>query len=67
MRKKILGEGKYYVIDLTNIKNISLNFGWDTNDLDKYIINNKTHKVYYLKGIQLDEKIYYAKDVREDV
>lgn len=66
---KIYGEGSYYVIDVSKISTITLNFGdyhfdSNANNLDKYIINNKTHKVYYLKGIELNGKTYYARDVR---
>ena len=72
IKEKENNEGKYYEIDIENIKNISLSLGnyhFDNSQdsSDKYIINNKTHKVYYFKGIQLDEKIYYAKDLRQNI
>ena len=58
------------MIDLNKLKNITLNFGDyhfdNTSNLeDKYIVNDKTHNVYYLKGIELNDKIYYSRDVRK--
>lgn len=66
----------YYVIDLTALDGISLNYGADfskittdtVNDYDDlYIINEQSHHVYYARGIELDGVIYYSKDEEEDV
>lgn len=60
---------KYYVIDLTALENVTLNYGKDyekykqssyTNGTDLYIINEQSHNIYYVRGIQLDEKTYYT-------
>lgn len=67
---------KYYVLDLTKLKNIELNYGKDfetikenytANDFDVqnyqdvYVINEESHNVYYIKGINVEEKVYYAR------
>lgn len=56
----------YYIIDLAAIGNITLNYGEEgynnpnTSD-DVYIINDKTHTVYYVKGIEYtDGKLYHS-------
>lgn len=60
---------KYHVIDLEALENLSLTYGKDyetykasksNNLIDIYIINEKSHSVYYVKGIKFDEKIYYT-------
>lgn len=51
----------YYNIDLSKLGNISLNLGQGTIDEDKYIINAKTHTIYYLKGVDFEGEIYYCK------
>lgn len=53
----------YYVIDLNKIDNPTLNYGKeyrDTTSSDKYIINNDTHNIYYLRGIMYDGETYYT-------
>ena len=53
----------YYIIDLSQLKNLSLNYGkdykkWPSNKIeenindDVYIINEITHQIYYLRGIE---------------
>lgn len=53
----------YYIIDLTAIGNISLNYGRkgyeNPGDDDVYIINEATRTIYYVKGIELDGEKYY--------
>lgn len=50
----------YYQIDLNQIYNITLNYGGGTQaNGDIYIVNEKTHNVYYLKGILLENTRYY--------
>lgn len=80
---EILGEQKsnldndtYYVIDLSKLENLELNFGKDFKEVknsysnddfdiseykDLYIINEQSHNIYYVKGITADGKTYYAK------
>lgn len=59
----------YYVIDLESLDNMNLNYGQDykkyqmnpSSELtDLYVINEKSHSIYYIKGIQFDNKIYYT-------
>ena len=56
----------YYVIDLSALGNIQLNYGRAFDNVTKYpdatdiyIINEKTHTIYYPKGIEVDNIIYY--------
>ena len=56
----------YYVIDLEKLDNVTLNYGkeystWTsgTTIQDLYIINEKTHQIYYPKGIKFQDEIYY--------
>lgn len=55
--------GKYYVIDLSKLENLTLNYGKDyykwtsssvasNSNSDIYIINTTTHQIYYPKGIR---------------
>ncbi len=59
----------YYVIDLETIDNLTLTYGKDyktykeylnTEKTDLYIINEHSHTVYYVKGIEIDKKTYYT-------
>ena len=63
---------KYYVLDLTKIKNVELNYGKDFEKIkannsdvrsyeDVYVINGESHNIYYLQGIKVEEKVYYAR------
>lgn len=56
----------YYIIDLRLLQNITLTYGEGFQDLvvgssssDVYIVNDRTHIVYYLKGIEIDQEIRY--------
>lgn len=58
--------GNYYIIDLKAMEGISLNFGLEifnnpdiTSD-DVYIINEKSHNIYYPRGIEWDGEKYYS-------
>lgn len=64
--KSINDDSNYYIIDLEAIGNMTLNYGEEgysnpnTSD-DVYIVNNKTHTVYYVKGIEnANGKIYHS-------
>lgn len=57
---------KYYIIDLEAMEDIALNYGKEgfenrnsLND-DVYIINEKSHQIYYVKGIELNGKYYHT-------
>ena len=67
--------GDYLVIDLKAIENLTLNYGKDYekfknlsgngnsigDNTDLYVINENSHNIFYLKGIQLKEgKTYYT-------
>ncbi len=64
----IIGEQKnardddvYYVIDKNKLSNLTLNYGYgNLSNKDIYIINEKSHKVYYLKGTIYEGEIYYT-------
>ena len=46
----------YYKIDLSLLDNITLNNAKDrSNVTDTYIINQRSHSIYYLKGVSVDE------------
>ena len=52
----------YFQIDLSQIINVTLNYGGgDVSNRDIYIINEQSHEIYYLKGTTLDGTIYYRK------
>lgn len=53
----------YYVIDLNQLDNLTLNYGQSyraSSSKDKYIINEETHVVYYLQGINYEGKEYHT-------
>jgi len=61
----------YYVIDLSKLDDLELNYGKDfekitdysqeiSDLLDIYIINEQSHTIYYPKGIEYDGEIYYT-------
>ena len=46
----------YYKIDLNKLSNITLNNARDASNVsDVYIINEKSHVIYYLKGVSVEE------------
>lgn len=60
---------KYYVIDLEALDNINLHYGKDYTNYkntpsasytDLYVINERSHNVYYIKGIKFENDIYYT-------
>lgn len=66
-------EGEFYVLDLKSIDGLTLNYGrnyeavkdndnLNSNDEnnDVYIINKRSHNIFYLKGITVDGKDYYT-------
>ena len=74
--------GKFYVIDLSAMENITLNYGKDyekvkngeaqtsdqINDLkDIYIINETSHNIFYVEGINLDNEQYYTNYSSKDI
>ena len=65
----------YYVIDLKALDGVTLNYGRDFSNIsteedtkkceDVYIVNEQSHKVYYVKGIEMD-RIWYYTDTNDD-
>ena len=63
--------GGYYVIDLSNLDNLTLNYGREYKNCsntsvpksytDLYIINKVTHQIYYPQGIQYNGMVYFTK------
>ena len=64
-------DGAYYVIDLTKLDNLTLNYGDDykewsntstSDDLQNiYIINSVTHQIYFPHGVRSGKDYYFAK------
>ena len=71
----------YYVIDLSKLDNLTLNYGqnyleWknatnpnynEAKYKDLYIINETTHQIYYPRGIMYQNRFYYSKDLDDNV
>ena len=66
--------GNFLVIDLNAIENLTLNYGQDFknikenelgNNTDLYIINENSHNIFYLKGIKIENKMYYTNGNRD--
>lgn len=63
-------DDKIYVLELSYLSGVSLNYGKDydkvtkdneyNNEKDLYIISEETHSIYYLNGIEYDKKTYYT-------
>lgn len=53
------GDEEYYIIDINKLNNLVLTrkLTWTGNDV--YIINAKTHTIYYPEGVTLDGEKYY--------
>lgn len=71
LEKNVNDNENYYVIELSEMKDLDLNYGKDYEKisdttieiqdlLDIYIINERTHTIYYPKGINFSGKIYYT-------
>lgn len=64
--KNVNDNENYYIIDFGAIGNITLNYGKEGYENpnvsdDVYIINEKTHTVYYVKGIEFkDGTVYHS-------
>ena len=50
----------YFQVDISKLYNITLNYGGGTlENQDIYIINERTHEVYYLKGTYFEDTLYH--------
>lgn len=66
-------DGAYYVINLSKLENLTLNYGRDyknwsddssfQNYQDLYIINAVTHQIYYPLGIKLNSTVYFSRNI----
>lgn len=72
--------GRFYVIDLDKIENLTLNYGRDYEKItpsstdteinsytDIYIINSTSHNIFYVKGVKIDNDWYYTDYLAEDI
>ena len=74
--------GNFYVIDLSFMENITLNYGEDYEKIksgeaanveeinaltDLYIINDSSHNIFYVDGIEIDGERFYTDYTKEDV
>lgn len=72
--------GRFYVIDLDKIENLTLNYGRDYDKItatstdteinsytDIYIINSASHNIFYVKGVKVDDDWYYTDYLAEDI
>lgn len=66
----------FYVVDLDNLKGITLNYGKEYKEIksekdvvnytDIYIVNSVTHNVFYVEGVKVGEKKYYTNYTKAD-
>ncbi len=72
--------GDFYIIDLAELENLTLNYGEDYKNItdttteeeasqneDIYIINETSQNIFYVEGIQVDEDWFYTDYTSEDV
>ena len=71
--------GKFYVIDLSALDNLTLNYGMDYEKVksgevtdvdtlsDLYIINEDSHNIFYVEGVTLDNQTFYTDYTTSDV
>lgn len=58
----------YYKLDLDLLENIDLNYAIDASNVrDIYIINEKSHAIYYLKGVTISEYDNLTMNRKQDV
>ena len=60
-QSNIKDNDNYYKVDVSQLYNVTLNYGGGADADDAYIVNEQSLKVYYLKGVVLDDTKYYAK------
>ena len=72
--------GDFYIIDLKELENLTLNYGEDYKHIadttteseasqytDIYIINETSQNIFYVEGIRVDEDWFYTDYTSEDV
>ncbi len=70
-------KGKFYIIDLSSLENLTLTYGKDFKNIkntsdkntlkDIYIINETSHNIFYVKGIKSDGEMYYTNYTADQV
>lgn len=70
-------KGKFYIIDLSSLENLTLTYGKDFKNIkntsdkntlkDIYIINETSHNIFYVKGIKSDGEMYYTNYTSDQV
>ena len=78
---EVVDTGAFYVIDLSAIENVTLNYGKDYDKIrngeatteeeinkltDLYIINGESHNIFYVAGIELDGEKFYTDYTSEE-
>ena len=62
----------FYIIDIESLENLTLNYGkgYEKEKTDKlsqetdiYVVNEKSHNIYYIKGIKFENKLYNARTI----
>ena len=72
--------GDFYIIDLSELENLTLNYGEDYKNItdatteeeasqygDIYIINETSQNIFYVEGIELDGDWFYTDYTSEDI
>lgn len=73
-----IDNGNFYIIDLSAIDNLTLNYGKDYEKLDHdsnqidnlndlYIINENSHNIFYVKGIYVKDTKYFTNYTEKDI
>ena len=69
--KDVNDNANYYIIDLSSLENITLNYGKEgfenpNSSDDVYVINEKSHTIYYVKGIEFtDGETYHSLELNK--
>lgn len=53
--------GIFYEIDLSKLENLYLNYGNKKTKDDVYIINEQSHTIYYMQGVNYNNEKYYTR------
>lgn len=72
--------GDFYIIELSSLENLTLNYGEDYKNItstiteseasqyeDIYIINETSQNIFYVEGIQVDGEWFYTDYTSEDI
>ncbi len=72
--------GRFLVIDLSALDNLTLNYGKDYEKIksnsdsvdvntyrDLYIINEESHNIFYVQGIKVDNEVFYTDYTADEI